>query len=165
MKYVTTLHGQEYLVEIIDEGHVRVNDKIFEVDFQAIGDQQLYSLLADGNSYEASIFPADEGWQVALQGRLYPVRVEDDRDKQLRLAFQSGLNPRGEFHLKAPMPGLIISLPVHVGQTVEKGEVLAILESMKMQNELRSPRAGVISRLRIKVGDSVEQKQTLLSVE
>lgn len=165
MKYVTTLYEQEFLVEIINEVYVRVNDKIFEVDFRVIGDQQFYSLLANSNSYEANIFPADDGWHVVLQGRLYPVRVEDERDKQLRLASQSPLSPHSEFHLKAPMPGLIVSLPVHAGQAVEKGEVLAILESMKMQNELRSPRAGVVSRLRIKVGDSVEQKQTLLSVE
>jgi len=165
MKYVTTVFAQEFLVEIMDGKRIRVNDKIFEVDFQTIGDQQFYSLLANGNSYEASIFQADEGWQVVLGGRLYPVRVEDERDKQLRLASEGVLNPHGEFYLKAPMPGLIVSLPVHDGQVVEKGDVLAILESMKMQNELRSPRAGVVLRLRIKVGDSVEQKQTLLSVE
>jgi biotin carboxyl carrier protein len=50
------------------------------------------------------------------------------------------------------------------GQTVEKGDVLVVLESMKMQNELRAPRAGTVTRLRVKSGDSVEQKQTLLSV-
>ncbi len=164
MKYITTLHEQDYLVEIIDEDHVKVNDKIFEIDFHAIDDQPLYSLLADGFSYEAYVYPADEGWQVLLHGKLYPVRVEDEREKRLRLASQSEFTQHGEYHLKAPMPGLIISLPVQDGQAVEKGEVLAILESMKMQNELRSPRAGVVSRMRIKVGDSVEQKQTLLSV-
>jgi biotin carboxyl carrier protein len=71
---------------------------------------------------------------------------------------------QGEYHLKAPMPGLIVAVPVNEGQKVEKGEVLVVLESMKMQNELRAPRDGSITRIRIKNGDSVEQKQTLLSV-
>jgi biotin carboxyl carrier protein len=47
---------------------------------------------------------------------------------------------------------------------IEKGEVLAVLESMKMQNELRSPRNGKVIRLRVKAGDRVEYKETMLSV-
>ncbi|MCK5428988.1 MAG: acetyl-CoA carboxylase biotin carboxyl carrier protein subunit, partial [Anaerolineales bacterium] len=49
-------------------------------------------------------------------------------------------------------------------QQVEKGDVLVILESMKMQNELKSPRAGTVSRLRVEPGDNVEQRQTLLNI-
>ncbi|UCH60339.1 MAG: acetyl-CoA carboxylase biotin carboxyl carrier protein subunit, partial [Anaerolineales bacterium] len=63
-----------------------------------------------------------------------------------------------------PMPGLVVSIPVREGQQIEKGDVLVILESMKMQNELKSPRAGTVARVRIENGDSVEQRQTLLSV-
>ncbi|MBN1537995.1 MAG: biotin/lipoyl-binding protein [Anaerolineales bacterium] len=165
MKYVTTLQEQDYLLEIIDDEHLRVGDRVYQVDFQAIGDQQFYSLLVDGNSYEAQVFPADDGWHVILQSRLYSVCVEDERDKQLRLASQGSLNPHGEFLLRAPMPGLIVSLPVFSGVKVQKGDVLAVLESMKMQNELRSPRTGVVTRVRVNVGDNVEQKQALLSIE
>ena len=53
---------------------------------------------------------------------------------------------------------------VDEGQEVQEGDMLVILESMKMQNELKSPRNGVISRVRIKAGDSVEQRQVLLNV-
>ena len=62
------------------------------------------------------------------------------------------------------MPGLIVTVPVSEGQTVEKGDVLVVLESMKMQNQLKSPRPGEISRVQVKPGDSVEQRDTLLSV-
>jgi len=58
----------------------------------------------------------------------------------------------------------VVAIPIAEGEKVEKGQVLLILESMKMQNELKSPRAGIISRLRVKPGDGVEQRQTLLSV-
>jgi biotin carboxyl carrier protein len=70
----------------------------------------------------------------------------------------------GEYHLRAPMPGLVVTILVTEGQSIKKGQVLLILESMKMQNELKSPRDGVIGRLRVKPGETVEQKQTLLSV-
>ena len=62
------------------------------------------------------------------------------------------------------MPGLVVAIPVTEGQKVTRGQVLLILESMKMQNELKSPRDGTISRVRVKTGETVEQKQTLLSV-
>ena len=72
---------------------------------------------------------------------------------------------RGEYLMRAPMPGLIVAIPVEEGQAVAKGDVLVILESMKMQNELRSPKEGVVSRIRVQEGDSVEQKTPMLSVE
>ena len=70
----------------------------------------------------------------------------------------------GEFNLKAPMPGLIVAVPVAEGQPVKKGDNLVILESMKMQNELKSSREGVVTRVKVKAGDSVEQNQTLVTV-
>jgi propionyl-CoA carboxylase alpha chain len=63
------------------------------------------------------------------------------------------------------MPGLVVAIPVEEGQEVKKGQVLVILESMKMQNELKSPRDGRVHRIKAKAGESVEQKQTLLSLQ
>jgi biotin carboxyl carrier protein len=63
------------------------------------------------------------------------------------------------------MPGLVVAVVVNEGQEVKKGQVLLILESMKMQNELKSPRDGVVGRVRVNAGESVEQRQTLLSVQ
>ncbi len=121
-------------------------------------------LLVNNKSYEGYMYPDDDDWEVLLQGIMYSVNVEDERERRLRQALGEGPTLTGEFHLKAPMPGLVVSVPVSDGQEVAKGDVLIILESMKMQNELKSPRDGKISRLRVKVGDSVERKQTLLSV-
>jgi len=164
MKYVTTISDHEYLVEILDDDHVSVDGITYEVDFDSVSDQPVYSLLVDGRSYEAYVYPNDDGWQVLLHGTQYQAKVEDEREKRLRAASGGGVAERGEFHLKAPMPGLVVAIPVEDGQEVEKGEVLVVLESMKMQNELRAPRAGTVGRMRVKPGDSVEQRQTLLSV-
>jgi biotin carboxyl carrier protein len=62
------------------------------------------------------------------------------------------------------MPGQIVTVPVSEGQAVHKGEILIVLESMKMQNELKSPRDGKIGRIKVKAGDNVEQNQVLLVV-
>lgn len=165
MKYIATVEDKEYLVEIIDEGHISIDGKTYDVDFVSVSGQPVYSLIVDGKSHEGYVRESDEGWQVLLRGRLFPVKIEDEREKRLRAAAGGGVAETGEFHLKSPMPGLVVAVPVEEGQQVKKGQVLLILESMKMQNELKSPRDGVVSRIRVKVGESVEQKQALLSVQ
>lgn len=164
MKYITTVGEKQFLVEIIDDRHVSVDGKIYEVDFESVSGQPVYSLIVDGKSHESYVAQVDEIWQVLMRGRLYPVSVEDEREKRLRAAAGGGVAETGEFHLKAPMPGLVVTIPVSEGQEVKKGQVLLILESMKMQNELKSPRDGKVNRIKVKAGESVEQRQTLLSV-
>jgi biotin carboxyl carrier protein len=164
MKYITTIEDREFEVEVVDEHHIRIGDRLLQVDFESVSGQPVFSLILDGKSYESFVYPGDEDWQVLLRGRQYQVKVEDEREKRLRAAAGSGVAEGGEFHLKAPMPGLVVTVPVNEGQAVEKGQVLLVLESMKMQNELKAPRAGTVGRIRVKTGESVEQKQTLLSV-
>ena len=165
MKYITTFDEQEFTVEILDEKHVSVNGKTYKIDFEAVSGQPVYSLIVDGKSHEAYVQESDDNWQVLLRGRLYSIQVEDEREKRLRAAAGGGVAETGEYHLKAPMPGLVVAVSVEEGQEVKKGDVLLILESMKMQNELKSPRDGIVNRIKIKAGESVEQKQSMLSIQ
>ena len=164
MKYITTIDDKQFTVEIIDEKHVSVDGKVYEIDFESVAGQPVYSLIVDGRSHESYIYQGDDNWQVLMRGRLYPATVEDEREKRLRAAAGGGVAETGEFHLRAPMPGLVVAVPVTEGQAVKRGEVIVILESMKMQNELKSPRDGMIGRIRVRAGETVEQRQTLLSV-
>lgn len=167
MKYVTTIDAKTYIIEINDDQHLTVEGAAYSVDFARIGDQPVYTLLINGQSYEAFIYEGDEPdqWQVLLHGALFGARVEDEREKRLRAAggVASG-GAAGEYNLKAPMPGLIVAIPVAEGQAVQKGDNLIILESMKMQNELKAPRAGTVTRIKVKPGDSVEHHQVLVTV-
>jgi len=164
MKYVTTVGGQEFSIEIVDEHHVILDGKPYEIDFVMVGNQPVYSLLVNGESYDAHVYPDENLWQIMFQGGVYSAIVVDEREKRLRAAMGGKVAEHQEYHLRAPMPGLVVSVPVHEGQAINKGEVLLVLESMKMQNELRSPRSGVVARLRVKPGDRVEQKETMMSV-
>jgi biotin carboxyl carrier protein len=164
MKYITTVEDKQYTVEIVDEKHISVDGKVYTIDFESVSGQPVFSLIVDGKSHEAYVQQGDDNWLVLLRGRLYPAVVEDEREKRLRAAAGGGVAETGEFHLKAPMPGLVVAVPVSEGQEVKKGEVLLILESMKMQNELKAPRDGKVNRIKVKAGESVEQKQALLSV-
>lgn len=164
MKYVTTIGQTAFSVEVLDKQHVSVNGKVMDVDFETISGQPVYSLLLDGKSFEAYVYEGEEELQVLLLGRQYPVTVEDEREKRLKAAAGGGVVDTGEFQLKAPMPGLVVSIPAQEAQPVKKGDVLLILESMKMQNELKAPRDGKVGRVRVKAGESVEQRQVLLTL-
>jgi biotin carboxyl carrier protein len=164
MKYVTTVNGKDFEIEIVDEHHIRIGERLLAVDFETVSGQPVFSLILDGKSYESFVYQGDEDWEVLLRGRQFQVKVQDEREKRLKAAAGGGVAEGGEFHLKAPMPGLIVAIPVEEGQEIKKGQVLLILESMKMQNELKAPRDGVVDRIRVKTGESVEQKQTILSI-
>lgn len=164
MRYVSTVNDMEFIVEIMDENHISVDGKTLEVDFISIAGQPVYSLLIGGKSFEAYVYPGEDDLQVLLGGNSFSIKVEDEREKRLRAAAGSKVSENVEFHLRSPMPGMVVAMPVSEGEKVSKGQVLVILESMKMQNELKSPRDGILSRVKVKVGDSVEQRQTLLSV-
>ena len=128
MKYITTIDEKEFAVEIIDDHHARINDKVFEVDFESVSGQPVYSLLIDGKSYEAYVYAVEDEWQVLLFGKQYPAKVEDEREKRLKTSVGGKVQESGEFQLKAPMPGLVVAIPVNEGQQIEKGQVLVILE-------------------------------------
>lgn len=164
MRYVTTIGERECLVEILDEHHVAVDGFVYEVDLGAASGQTIYSVLINNRSYEAFVYSGEDGWEVILLGSQYVLQVEDEREKRLRASMGRNLAENIEYHLRSPMPGLVVTVPVTEGQSVDKGEVLVVLESMKMQNELKSPRSGTVARLRVKPGDSVELREHLLSV-
>ena len=164
MKYIAQVDGLDFPVEILDEHHVRFGEEILEFDLAAVSGQPLYSLIVNNESFEGYVYPDEGRWQVLLLGRSYSVNIEDEREKRLHRSENGTMVPDHEYTLKAPMPGLAVAVLVSEGQLIEKGQILAILESMKMQNELRSPFAGTVVRLRIKSGERVQQKQVLLSI-
>lgn len=164
MKYVATIGDNDFEVEINGEDELFVDGERMYIDFRSVAGQSVYSLIVNGKSYEALVQAAEDGLEVLLQGQLYQVTVEDERQRRLRQTSGSSAELRGELHFKAPMPGLIVTVRVREGQEVKKGDRMIVLESMKMQNELSSPSDGIVRNIRIKSGDNVEQNQVLLTI-
>jgi biotin carboxyl carrier protein len=166
MRYATTLNGKTYIIEINDDERVTVDGVEYKVDFESVAGQPVYSLLIDGRSYEAFVYdPEDtDEWQVLLRGDLFGVTVEDERERRLRAEFGGPAATTGEYQLKSPMPGLVVAVPVTEGQAVAKGDILVVLESMKMQNELKCPRDGTVTRVRVAPGQTVEHHAVLVTV-
>ena len=77
---------------------------------------------------------------------------------------EASVNSNGEYSIIAPMPGMVVQFEVKVGDTVKEGDVLVILEAMKMQNNLTSKVNGVVKSLKVSPGTSVEKDQVLLTI-
>lgn len=67
--------------------------------------------------------------------------------------------------ITAPMPGTIVSVNVTAGKSVKKGDVVVVLEAMKMENEIMAPRDGVVASVSVNKGDSVDSGATLVSLQ
>jgi pyruvate carboxylase len=109
----------------------------------------------------------DEDGQVTvyfeLNGQPRPVRVPDRSRKSIRES-RSKADPQNPSHLAAPMPGLVVSLSVAIGQKVAKGDVILNLEAMKMQMSVVAERSGIVGKLFVKVGEQVESKDLLVEI-
>ena len=90
------------------------------------------------------------------------VEIEDERSQRLMKLGGAGISTKGDYYLKAPMPGLVVSVPVKEGQEVSEGDILIVLESMKMQNELKSPHDGTILRIQANPEDTIQQAEVML---
>lgn len=164
MKYIATINGNEFEIEMGHDHEVMVNGKRYEIDFQMLPDGGVVSLLLQNHSWEAVVEERDEQYEVLIKGEIYTVTVQDERAYRLAKARGQGTAVTGEASVTAPMPGLIVAIPVQPGDIIHKGDRVVILESMKMENELRAPRDGVILRVNSSAGASVDKGQVLVVI-
>jgi biotin carboxyl carrier protein len=161
MKYFVTVEGREVEV-VVDGERVRVNGEEFEAHLGTIPGTPLRHLLLGDRSLTLAIEPAGRGrWHLARFGDRREVEVVDERTRHIRTLTGQGAQARGPAQLKAPMPGLVARILVEVGQRVEAGAGIVVLEAMKMENELRAAQTGVVRALPVRPGQAVEKGQLL----
>jgi biotin carboxyl carrier protein len=164
MKYQTIVNGQTFDIEINEDGRILVNGEERAIDFRVLRQGELYSMLLDHRSFEAVVEERDDQYQILMEGDMYEVKVTDERSRRLESAFMAFGDSEAEAAIRAPMPGLVVRVPVAEGQAVNRGDTVLILESMKMENELKSPRSGTVHRVYVSAGDSVEQNKLLVTI-
>jgi biotin carboxyl carrier protein len=147
-----------------------VGDQTFELEKELDWDLVEFApgsfhILYKNKSYRAEILKADpqtKTFVIKVNGSVQTVTIKDKFDLLLEKMGMSEAAASKINNIKAPMPGLIIDLKVKVGDTVNAGDQLLILEAMKMENVLKSPGGGTIKAIKIKKGDSVEKGQILI---
>lgn len=164
MKYITTIGTDQFTLDINQEGQIAVDGQIINADMQQMPDTTMYSIIIDGKSHDVRLTEGDGVYVVLLGGEIFEIVVEDERTRRLAGLKKGAVASSGEVIIKAPMPGVVVEIPVKEGDEVEQGQIILILESMKMQNEFKAPRAGTIHAIRVAVGDKVDQNAVMITI-
>jgi len=121
------------------------------------------SVILNGTAFEIHIAPSLDG-TYKLQTGPHEFQADIRDPRAWRGRKQSELEAEGRQQIIAPMPGRVIRLLVNVGDEVEAGQGLVVVEAMKMQNEIRSPKKGKVERLQANVGQNVNAGDVLCVV-
>lgn len=137
-----------------------------------------FDFTIKGNKYDVRINKFEENIAtIEVNGTSYEVEVHKEVKvtKTPTLVRKPVVSKPGEgtiskkeasaFKVKAPLPGSIFKLNVAVGDTVKKGDVLLIMEAMKMENNIMSEKDGVVKSIKVALGDAVLQEDVLLEIE
>lgn len=144
-----------------------INNQAFTID-RVKSSASNWHILKEGKSYNIEILKIDKvAKQVDLKmnGKLSSVALSDQFDVLLKSLGMDNLAAKKVLELKAPMPGLVLSILVKEGDTVAKGDSLLVLEAMKMENIIKSPTEGVIKKIHALKGNAVEKSQLLISFQ
>ena len=154
---------------------VSVNEGQFEFDNLNLDELDIiesqngkFHILHNNKSFRAEILDVDYSsntFRIQINDSKFDLKLLDEHAQLIeKLGFS--LNQHlAEKEITAPMPGLILSVSVQKGDTVQKGEALAILEAMKMENIIKSPCDGLVKSIGVKKGEAVEKGQLLVELE
>lgn len=148
-----------------DNSTILVNDKPIVLDSEMLNAKTRH-VIYQNKSYTVEVLAFDKVEKMAtvkVNGTSYQVAVEDQFDQLLKQLGMDNLAVNKVQQVKAPMPGLVLSVLVADGDEVKKGDNLLILEAMKMENMIKSPTDGVIKKVAIKQGDKVEKNEVLIN--
>jgi len=158
-----TVNGKS--VRTIDNG--KIDGGEYEWDLLTL-ENNSFHIIKDNQSYRATITHInheEKMMNITVNGNDYEISIKDKYDLLLQQMGISSKSSAQINHFKAPMPGLIREVIVTAGAEVNKGDILLILEAMKMENALKSPRDGKIKKVNISVGNTVEKGFVLIEFE
>lgn len=164
MKYEAHLDEKPFEVHLNPkESAFKVGD--IEGSYQFTKENGRYFLRTDTKQYKIDNVSFDgSDIEFSIDGNWFIVSVKDEQELLLdKLGFKSGAGADAG-SLKAPMPGKILDIMVEVGDIVTKDQPVAILEAMKMENELKSPMDGVVESINATVGDSLEKNASIMEI-
>lgn len=168
MAYVITHKGKERIVKVekfqFGKYKVSVDDIDYLVDYAELS-SNLSSVIVDGKSrlVDLGCLANGESYEVSINGEHFEFDILDEKKKKLSKKLSAALV--GPQEIKSPMSGNVLNLMVKEGDEVLAGDLLLILEAMKMKNEIKSPVAGVVSLVSAKEGIPVTTNQLLCIVE
>ena len=156
LPFLLDVNASQYTFQLIDAEDITLNNS--DVNNQIILDNNKSKLVS-----VKLVNHELKRYQIQIDGRTYQVKISDVVDQQIQKMNLKSKKSNQLKELRAPMPGLVRQVNVKIGDHVDSGDSLFILEAMKMENVLKSPVNGLVSEIFVKPGESVEKNQILLS--
>lgn len=119
-----------------------------------------YNITVNGTTYEVIVEEADG----SVSAPVYSAPVASAAPKAAPAKAPAASNAGGATKVTSPMPGTILAVKVSAGQEVKKGDVICVLEAMKMENDIPAPQDGVIASINIQKGASVNAGDVLATL-
>lgn len=119
-----------------------------------------FRVTVNGNTYEVDVEEIQAGQNVNISS---PSTVTTSATQTVATTNESN-SSQGNDKVEAPMQGKILSINVTRGQSVNEGDVIAVLEAMKMENEIFAPKAGTVASINVTVGQSVNTGDLIVSL-
>ena len=118
-----------------------------------------YRITVNGTAYDVAVEELGAGAVAAAPAAAAPAAAAP-----VAAPTPAASGAAGSITVASPMPGKILAIKANAGQAVKRGEVVMILEAMKMENEITAPEDGTIASINVAVGDSVESGDTLATL-
>ena len=184
-KYVVTVEDRQFKIRITkatSERHyfVDINDKKYDVEItrNATAPKERLQFKVGGTVYAAEIDKKDNQAPILIMINDIPLKAEVKPEssfstiKSVEPTLLTPIVKKGPIErivikgaVTAPMTGKIVSVKVKKGDTVEAGEILCVLEAMKMENEIIATRAGIVQEVSVSEGSTVNEGDTLITLE
>ncbi len=144
---------------------IKVDGEWHQARLEQVGQTSLYALIVDDHPYELFAVERAEGYDIVIGWDRYPVAVGTRGRRPLPVPPSQQAPEReeaGGWVVLSPMTGVVAELHVGPGDQVAEGDVLLVIEAMKMNNELQAQRSGAVSEVYVTKGQRVEQGSSLL---
>ena len=159
------MNGQLVTVDLGPNG-IEVDGEPLAAHLEEVEGTPIYLLTAGGTLHRLAVQRGDARGRYSMWTDDYRFEVEalDERRRTIRDMASAGATSTGPAPLVAPMPGLVVRINVQVGDQVQAGQPLVVMEAMKMENELRSAAAGIVAAVRVQAGVAVEKGSVLVEL-
>lgn len=163
--YLLKIEDKELSVDITEDDKVIIDKNSIEYKLLEYDDRKI-SLMYKNRIFNLYIVNETESSiQFHYKNEIFEIGIEDRITQLLKRLSKSDTEKEREIIVKAPMPGLVLKVQVEIGQRVEPGTPLIILEAMKMENEIRAMVSGVIKAINIREKSAVEKGDILVILD
>lgn len=167
MRYIVDLNGERHGVALDPEGvrYERENEVHAELSDIEASPTAIVRIGTEVHRVVVQKRPGRGKYTLWVDGYRFETEALDERTRQIRDVSAASARPTGPAPILAPMPGLIVRVSVKVGDKVEAGQGIVVMEAMKMENELRATTAGTVSEVEVAAGAVVEKGAILVVLQ